>query len=68
MLQRSNVAENRKEGFALNDDGNDPTGIKHTESTSSGKAHGIFDAAGRKLNAATIPGLYIVNGRKVILK
>ena len=29
---------------------------------------GIFDLLGRKLNAITGPGLYIVNGKKVVIK
>ena len=29
---------------------------------------GIFDLLGRKLDAITGPGLYIVNGKKVVIK
>ena len=29
---------------------------------------GIFDLLGRKLDAITVPGLYIVNGKKVVVK
>ena len=29
---------------------------------------GIFDLLGRKLDAITAPGLYIVNGNKVVVK
>jgi hypothetical protein len=29
---------------------------------------GIFDILGRKLDAITTPGLYIVNGKKVVIK
>ena len=29
---------------------------------------GIFDMMGRKLDAITAPGLYIVNGNKVLVK
>ena len=31
-------------------------------------AEGIFDLLGRKLDAITAPGLYIVNGKKVVVK
>jgi hypothetical protein len=31
-------------------------------------AEGIFDLFGRKLDAITAPGLYIVNGNKVLVK
>ena len=29
---------------------------------------GIYDLSGRRLRAATVPGVYIVNGQKMILK
>ena len=34
----------------------------------SGKVQGIFDLAGRRLNAITEPGIYIVDGKKVLVK
>jgi hypothetical protein len=33
-----------------------------------GKVQGIFDLAGRRLNAITEPGIYIVDGKKVLVK
>ena len=33
-----------------------------------GKVKGIFDLAGRRLNAITEPGIYIVDGKKVLVK
>ena len=38
------------------------------DASQSGKVQGIFDLAGRKLNAITEPGIYIVDGKKVLVK
>jgi hypothetical protein len=36
--------------------------------TESGEVKGIFDLAGRRLNAITEPGIYIVDGKKILIK
>lgn len=36
--------------------------------TTADKANGIYDLSGRKLNAISAPGLYIVNGKKTLVK
>ena len=38
------------------------------DASQSGKVQGIFDLAGRRLNAITEPGIYIVNGKKILVK
>jgi hypothetical protein len=38
------------------------------DASQSGKVQGIFDLAGRRLNAITEPGIYIVDGKKVLVK
>ena len=46
---------------------NDGTGIGEV-TTENGKAKVIFDLTGRKVETATAPGIYIVNGKKVLVK
>ena len=54
-------------GFALNIDG-ESTGITTTDFTdSTDKAGAVYDLQGRKVNAAQ-KGVYIQNGKKVIIK
>ena len=43
-------------------------GIENTVVENKVVVEGIFDLLGRKLDAITAPGLYIVNGKKVIVK
>ena len=43
------------------------TGIDEVKGE-SGKVKGVFDMQGRKIDAITAPGLYIVNGKKVLVK
>ena len=45
----------------------DPTGIESVESENV-NVKGIFDLQGRKIEQITAPGLYIVNGKKVLVK
>ncbi len=69
VLPRANVPENRKEGFVLGEDDKEvETGIKHAESTRPAKGTTVFDITGRKVKTVTVPGLYIVNGKKTVLK
>ena len=47
------------------------TGIEEVDNEGkgqSGTVKGIFDLSGRRLNAITEPGIYIVNGKKVLIK
>ena len=42
------------------------TGIENVESAEAVKA--IFDLTGRRVESVTAPGIYIVNGKKVLVK
>jgi hypothetical protein len=44
-----------------------PTGIEEVNGENA-KVKGIFDMQGRRVNAITAPGLYIVDGKKVLVK
>ncbi len=44
-----------------------PTGIEEVKGE-DGKVDAIFDMQGRKIDSITAPGLYIVNGKKVLVK
>ena len=44
-----------------------PTGIEEVKGE-NGEVKAIFDLQGRKIGAITAPGLYIVNGKKVLVK
>ena len=46
--------------------GEGTTGIENVESAKAVKA--IFDLTGRRVEAITAPGIYIVNGKKVLVK
>ena len=46
--------------------GEGTTGIENVESAEAVKA--IFDLTGRCVEAITAPGIYIVNGKKVLVK
>lgn len=45
----------------------DETGINNVESE-NGKVNAIFDLTGRKVKEITAPGIYIVGGKKIIVK
>ena len=47
--------------------GNPDTGIENVKGE-NGNVKAIYDLAGRKLEKITAPGLYIVNGKKVLVK
>ena len=42
------------------------TGVEEVE-TEGGKIKGIYDLSGRKLSEITAPGIYIVDGKKVLI-
>ena len=44
-----------------------PTGIENIVAENNA-IKGIFDIQGRKVEEITAPGLYIVNGKKVLVK
>lgn len=44
------------------------TGIEDVDAEEGGATESIFDLQGRRLNEITEPGIYIVNGKKVIVK
>ena len=44
-----------------------PTGIENIV-VENAVVEGIYDMQGRKIDAITVPGLYIVNGKKVLVK
>lgn len=44
-----------------------PTGIEDIVAEGE-TVEGIFDLAGRKLDEITVPGIYIINGKKVLVK
>ena len=46
--------------------GEDTTAIQNVEVENEVKA--IFDLTGRRVEAITAPGIYIVNGKKVLVK
>lgn len=52
-------------GFKFRFD-NQTTGIEGAPALNTAKA--IYDLSGRKVNNATAPGLYIINGKKVMVK
>lgn len=52
-------------GFKFRFD-NQTTGIESAPALNTAKA--IYDLSGRKVNNATAPGLYIINGKKVMVK
>lgn len=49
-------------------DGFNPAGIAGIEADSPAASTGIYDLAGRRLRAASRPGIYIIDGRKVLVR
>ena len=52
--------------YSFRFEGEGTTGIENVEVENTVKA--IFDLTGRKVEAITAPGIYIVNGKKVLVK
>ena len=44
------------------------TGINNIDATETGKTREIYNLAGQKVNAMTKAGLYIVNGKKIVIR
>lgn len=47
---------------------NDPSGIALPEVDAPASRAGIYDLQGRRLSSASAPGIYIIDGRKVIIR
>ena len=41
---------------------------QRAKSKESGEVKGIFDLTGRKVNEITVPGIYIIDGKKTLVK
>lgn len=54
-------------GIAIVFDGNDPTGISEVTVKAEETRNGCFDLQGRRVTNP-VKGLYIVNGKKVVIK
>ena len=55
--------------YSFNFDWNGTTGVENIESAVNNAANGkIYDITGRAIKAITAPGIYIVNGKKVVVK
>ncbi len=44
------------------------TGIENVEVENADAVKGIYDLTGRRIEAITVPGIYVVNGKKVLVK
>ena len=53
-------------GFRFGDDEEETTGVEEVEIRNEKEE--IFDLAGRRISEITSPGIYIVNGKKVLVK
>ncbi len=55
--------------YSFNFDWNGTTGVENIESAVNNAENGkIYDITGRTIKAITAPGIYIVNGKKVVVK
>ena len=63
--QQQNANATRAVLFAFEETEENTTGISSIKST---QEDAIYDLQGRKLDQVTKPGLYIINGRKVVIK
>lgn len=52
----------------VGDGSNTPTGITQTTSKASSETSGTYDMQGRQVEGKLQPGMYIVNGKKMIIK
>lgn len=66
VLPRHKVNDANKQGFALNN--NSITHIHQIKNPLPHTSNTQFDAMGRKINTITEPGVYIINGKKVMVK
>ena len=54
--------------FLSNDEKYNTTGITTLTNDVVEQRKGVFDLQGRRMERTTKPGMYIINGRKVIIK
>ena len=55
--------------YSFSFDWNGTTGIENIEDTTEKNAvESIYDITGRKINSITVPGIYIINGKKTFVK
>ena len=55
--------------YSFSFDWNGTTGIENIEdATEKNAVESIYDITGRKINSITVPGIYIINGKKTFVK
>jgi hypothetical protein len=57
-----------KNMFLSNDEKYNTTGITTLTNDVAEQRKGVFDLQGRRMERPTKPGMYIINGKKVIIK
>ena len=55
-------------GYSFSFDWNGTTGIENIDAAAEATNAVIYDITGRKINSITVPGIYIINGKKTFVK